>query len=495
MADSSDDGATRRFDLRPAHPTEQAVGIEHYVTDVDGTGGRLRRSPDDFRVREIERIDPEPIDADPGAYGHVVVRATLRSWDTNDFAGTLSDRLGISRHRVHWAGTKDKRAVTTQLFSIDGVDPAVIPGAGAASSVDGAADATGQKATPAIDEADVEVLGRLGRSIELGDLVGNEFEVRITDAERPEHVGPITDALATFRTGGDAPDRDEPGNPTPVAVPNFFGQQRFGSRRPITHAVGLAIVRGEWREAVRIYVADAYDSEPDSTQDARAAAGDCFDDGDWTGALDAMPNRLGYERTLLHALERADADPGDDAAVFREALADLPENLQRMFVHAAQSYAFNRILSARLDAGLPFHEPVAGDVVCFADAGAPEEVALPDTDRLQAVTADRVDTIARHCERGRAFVTAPLVGTDTDLGDGDPGEIERRILDDLDLSPGDFDLPDPFGSTGTRRAVLVGTELSIDDHDEPTLSFALPKGSYATVLLREYLKVDPIALG
>ena len=511
MADSSEDGAAQRFDRRPAHPTERAVGIEHYVTDVDGIGGRLRRSPEDFRVREIERIDPEPIDADPGAYGHVVVRASLRSWDTNDFAGTLSDRMGISRHRVHWAGTKDKRAVTTQLFSIDGVDPASIPGADAGSGTDGAAssaaDVESEDAPPAIDEAEIEVLGRLGRSIELGDLLGNEFEVTIADAERPENVAPITDALAAFRTGGDAsertdperngPERDDLDAQIPVAVPNFFGQQRFGSRRPITHAVGLAIVRGEWREAVRIYVADAYDSEPDSTQDARAAAGDCFDDGDWVGALDAMPNRLGYERTLLHALERADADPDAADSVFREALGDLPENLQRMFVHAAQSYAFNRILSARLEAGLPFHEPVAGDIVCFSDAGAPDGLVLPDTDRLQSVTADRVDTIARHCERDRAFVTAPLVGTNTELGDGEPGEIERRVLDDLDLAPEDFDLPDPFGSTGTRRAVLVGTKLSIDDDsdDEPTLSFALPKGSYATVLLREYLKVDPIALG
>jgi len=39
----------------------------------------------------------------------------------------LSDALGISRERVNWAGTKDKYAVTTQLFSVYGADPRSCP--------------------------------------------------------------------------------------------------------------------------------------------------------------------------------------------------------------------------------------------------------------------------------------------------------------------------------------------------------------------------------
>ena len=86
--------------MREAHPTERAVGIDHYVSDADGTGGQLRTHPDDFRVREIERGEFEPIDAAPDAYPHLVFRATLHNWDTNDFAGALSNVLGISRERV-----------------------------------------------------------------------------------------------------------------------------------------------------------------------------------------------------------------------------------------------------------------------------------------------------------------------------------------------------------------------------------------------------------
>ena len=143
--------------MRPAQPLEREIGIEYYVSDSDGTGGRLRQEPADFRVRELEGFDTEPVDAPTDAYPHLVVRVTLRGWDPNDFASTLSDHLDISRERVSWAGTKDKRAVTTQLFSIDGI----------------AADDL-----PDIDGVEYEVVGRAGRPILFGDLAGNEFDVR-----------------------------------------------------------------------------------------------------------------------------------------------------------------------------------------------------------------------------------------------------------------------------------------------------------------------------
>jgi len=83
------------------------------------------------------------------------------------------------------------------------------------------------------------------------------------------------------------------------------------------------------------------------------------------------------------------------------------------------------------------------------------------------------------------------VGTETTLADGEPGEIEREILDDLDLEPRDFALPGNFESTGTRRAVLVRTDLEVDAADR-RFEFALPSGSYATALLREYLQSGPL---
>ena len=453
--------------MREAHPIERAVGMDYYVSDADGVGGHLRASPEDFRVTELESFDTAPVDADTGGYPHLVFRAQLRDWDTNDFASALSDKLGISRERVSWAGTKDKRAVTRQLFSVKGIGPGDLPNLGG---------------------ADLEVVGRAGRPILFGDLAGNAFEIVVRDCEAAENVAAVVEDLRDF-AGGEAGDSNGlPDSAVPVAVPNYFGQQRFGSRRPVTHEVGLAIVREAWKEAVLAYVGNPHEREPEATQAARAYVDETED---WQGALERLPRALGYERSMCHTLsDNGAAGP----KAFREAVETLPTNLQTLFVNAAQSYVFNRILSERLDRGLPFDRPVEGDVVCFADADAPEDLALPDTDRIQRVTEKRLRTVERHCERGRAFVTAPLVGTETELADGEPGDIEREVLEDVGLEPGDFDLPGEFNSTGTRRAVQVRTELGVSrEGDDLTFDFALPKGSYATVLLREFRKNDPAA--
>ena len=462
--------------MREAHPIEQAVGIDYYVSDADGIGGQLRTEPEDFRVEEIENFEPEPVDAEPGAYPELLLRATLREWDTNDFAGRISDALGISRERVAWAGTKDKHAVTTQLFSIRDVDPEAVD----ALDVQGAT---------------IELLGRTGRSISFGDLHGNRFEIRIREAdpEAAELVDETTTALREFVDGvGDDVDRAGGDSETAAGVPNWFGQQRFGSQRPVTHEVGLDIVRGEWREAVLSYVANPFETEREETRTAREFVADeaASDDPDWQACLDRIPGYLGFERSMLHRLVE---DGAETPADFRNALEAVPWNLQRLFINAAQSYIFNRILSERLRRGLPFDRPVDGDVCCFVDREAPDGLYAPDTDRLQTVSGKRVSVMERHCSRGRAFVTAPLVGTETDLADGDPGAIEREILDDLDLAPGDFDLPGNFESTGTRRAILVRTDLNVDA-DERRFEFALPSGSYATALMREFIKGGPLEL-
>ncbi|WP_324663231.1 tRNA pseudouridine(13) synthase TruD [Haloarcula sediminis] len=453
--------------MREAHPIERTVGMAYYVSDADGVGGHLRASPEDFRVTELESFDTAPVDADTGGYPHLVFRAELHNWDTNDFASALSDKLGISRERVSWAGTKDKRAVTRQLFSVKGVGPDDLP---------------------ELDGAEVEVVGRAGRPILFGDLAGNAFEIVVRDTDAPDNAAAVCSDLRAFAGGGDA-DADTaalPDDAVTVAVPNYFGQQRFGSRRPVTHEVGLAIVREAWKEAVLAYVGNPHEREPEDTQAARAYVDETED---WQGALERLPRALGYERSMCHKLVD---NGGETPADFREAVETLPTNLQTLFVNAAQSYVFNRILSERLARGLPFDRPVEGDVVCFKDSEAPEDLPLPDTDRIQRVTEKRLRTVERHCERGRAFVTAPLVGTDTELADGEPGEIEREVLDDVGLEPGDFDLPGEFDSSGTRRAVQVRTDLGVRrDGDALTFEFALPKGSYATVLLREFRKNDP----
>jgi len=454
--------------VRRAHPDEEAVGIAWYASDADGTGGRLRARPEDFRVEESETVAPEPLGADPGSYPCLLVRATLRGWETTHFARRLADGLGAGRERVSWAGTKDRNAVTTQLFTVRGATPGDLPDLGG---------------------AEVEPVGRLGRDLTFGDLAGNRFAVRVRGTERPGNAAAVT---ADLRVDGE----DDP--PT-VAVPNYFGHQRFGSERRVTHEVGLALLRDDPRGAVLAYCGSPADAEPDDTRAARAFVDEQAGRAAprWGEAAERMPGPMDHERAMLSRLAARDVTASSPDEDWLWALSAVPSALRRLFVNAAQSLVFNRVVSARLDRGLPLSEPVAGDVVAFADRSGPDDAPpRPDPDRCQRVDEGRVDAVTRHCRRGRAFVTAPLVGTETALGDGEPGDLARAVLDDLGLGPSDFDLPEGFSSTGTRRAVQVRTAV---ERDEPTddgyrLRFALPPGSYATVLCREYLKVDPARL-
>lgn len=434
-----------------SHPIEQSIGIKYYISDTPGIGGKLRASAEDFRVSEIEGAEFHPVSASAAKYPFVVVRVTLHDWETHQFARTLSNRLGISRERISWAGTKDKRAVTTQLMSIDKVEPESIPSI------------SGTTITP---------VGRMGRKIVLGDLAGNRFEITVREPDRPQNLTPITETLQEFGGGT-------------VGIPNYFGQQRFGSIRPVTHDVGFRILEGDWKGAVLAYVGNPHENETDETRQARQFV---TDTEDWSAALDVFPEYLQYERSILHFLSGT-ATPNEEE--FRLALMELPWNIQQLFVHAAQSYLFNLILSRRLGEGLPFGEAEVGDVVCFAEEV--NGVRVPDPERTQRVTSENISTVNRHVDRGRAYVTAPLIGTDTALGEEEIGDIERQVLGSMDLTRSDFELPGAFDSSGTRRAILVHTELTTEI-DPVQFCFSLPKGAYATVLLRELMKVTPLEL-
>lgn len=436
--------------MREAHLIDRAVGMAFYASDADGTGGHLRAIPDHFHVEELPDVDLKPVDADATAYPHLIVRVRLTGWDTYGFVHRLAGELGISRERIRWAGTKDKEAITTQLFSIHGISPTDLP---------------------AIDNAEMEPVGRFGRGLTFGDLLGNRFELVVSDPDDPEAHREVTESLVEFGDGR-------------LAVPNYFGHQRFGTVRPITHTVGFRILERDWEGAVMTYLAESTNREPADTREARRFVRNTRD---WETAYEQFPGKLQHERRLLDRLRRGDETD------YRSALEAFPRSLRRLFVHAAQAVLFNRIVSERLRRGIGPTHTVSGDIVCFT-----REVdhlgQVPDIDRLQTVTESRRSVIERHLSRGRAIVTAPLVGTDTEIGSGESAAIVQSVLEDAGVEPADFDLPEPYGSTGTRRAIVAHPGLSVET--EPlTFAFALPSGSYATVVMREYLKGDPAALG
>jgi tRNA pseudouridine13 synthase len=151
--------------------------------------------------------------------------------------------------------------------------------------------------------------------------------------------------------------------------------------------------------------------------------------------------------------------------------------LFKFALSAAQSVLFNEVLARRFRDGY-VHSVLAGDVLMKWPAGGIFVCTDPAADQL------RFDT--------REIVTGgPMFGSRTYPAQGVVAEREAEVLRDFELTPAVFQR---FGklASGTRRHNLIYID-DLTSHWEPEgfrLTFTLPAGSYATVLLREVMKVD-----
>jgi len=416
-------------------PEEQALGMAAYLTATPGIGGKLRTEAEDFVVVELGE-GPKPFGE--GAYSAARIR--LKNWETNRFVGEAARRLNLHREQVAFAGMKDKRAVTEQWFTFKAPAAAVAPALAGLS--------------------DVEVLETYAtrKAHFAGAHEGNRFVLRVRESSRDHAAVEATAAAIRAELG----------------VPNYFGPQRFGGAwRAITHLVGEALVAGDLEECVRLYCGNPVPGEREEAFAARKVYEETRDPG---AALDVYPRHLDPERAILERLLRK---PGD----WRYALSALPANLLQLFVHAHQSFLFNLILSARVEAGLGVGRAHVGDRVMGIDE---------DGTHTHLVTATNRERVQRELDKGRAALTAPLLGLTVPLAEGVPGEIEQEVLDAQQAHPADFrvrELPE-MASDGRRRGILQpvrGLDVSWVDGD-PVFAFALGKGSYATVVLREFMK-------
>ena len=358
----------------------------------------IKQTPQDFIVEEIAP-DGKVIEVGKGypfsggKGEHLVFVMEKANWDTVGAIREIARRLHCSEKRLGFTGTKDRRAVTAQRCSAWHVSKEELE-------------------SVKIKDITLKPLCRGGR-ISLGDLWGNRFTITVRD----------------FHGKGEMPKR----------IPNFFGPQRFGELRPITHLVGKAIVNGQFHDAVDTYLFSTAPSDPDKEVRERYR-------GDYTKALAEFPHHLKYERSILGHLAKS---PND----YVGALRALPRKLLVMFVHAYQSQLFNEVLRRRLEIGL---DPIRGDIL---------EDDVP---------------------------TGPLFGTKCPLAEGKQGEIERTVLEEDWLELKDFrihGMPD-LTAEGMRRklwADVYGFEVLEKGGDWVKIRFSLPKGCYATTAL-DYLK-------
>ena len=421
--------------MKPSpYPLEQALGMRYYATETPGVGGVLRAAPEDFVVEEL----PQPI-GDEGPY--LICRLTKKNWETQRAVKELARALGISHRRISWAGTKDRRAVTTQYISLYQVSPEDL----------------GQVT---LRDLSIEAVGQSRAPLSLGDLEGNRFAITIRDCRADGLATQAAEVSAAALSG----------------FPNYFGIQRFGGLRPVTHKVGLHILRGEFDEAVRVYVGEAHEIEPEDTRAARTLFAETMEPRE---VLRVFPTQLSYERAILHHLV---AHPGDS----RGALQTLPPKLLSMFVSAYQSFLFNETLSRRMEEAWPMEEPLPGDVLLFANG------------RADLVTEQNRRTAGVHLRRGKCVIALGIPGAEAPAVQGRMDTFTTEIMEDDGIRTSNF--REVSGVVGVRfsgayRPALIRAEIGCDAAgDTIGLRFTLPPGTYATTVCREFMKAPPEAM-
>lgn len=167
---------------------------------LPGTGGELKRTPEDFVVEELPAFPPT------GAGGHLWLWVEKRGTDTAQVVQALARAAGVAPAEVGYAGLKDRQAVTRQAFTVP------LPAA-----------ALGE-----LGLQGVRILARerTERRLRTGQLLGNAFRVRVRSAANPEAAPEV---LAALEARG---------------MPNYFGEQRFG-RSGDNAARGRALLLGE----------------------------------------------------------------------------------------------------------------------------------------------------------------------------------------------------------------------------------------------------------
>ena len=396
------------------------------TADLPGTGGILKRFNEDFQVDEIPLYEPS------GAGTHtyfVIEKNGVTTWQA---VQNVARALRRNPRDIGYAGMKDAHAVTRQMLSLEHVEPAEVE----------------RVALPRIR---ILRVNRHTNKIKLGHLRGNRFDIRVREAGH-DGVARAHDVLSVLVRRG---------------VPNYFGEQRFGTHGD-NALVGLALVQDRYDEAVaRICGRPG----PLDTGDIRRAR-ELFDRGDYEAAARAWPGSSREQQRLCEAMRRT----GGEA---RRAWRSVDRKLERLYVSALQSELFNRVLAARLGRIDRLHD---GDAAWKHDTGA---VFL-----VENAAAEQP-----RCDAFEISPSGPLFGRKMKPARGLPGQVEADVLTEAGLSPDE--LARDRRLTGGRRSLRfrprdTAVEAGVDERG-PYLrvAFTLESGCYATTVMREICKSDP----
>ncbi len=412
------------------------LNAENFITDFKGTGGRIRCSNEDFYVEEV------PLALPTGEGPNTWIEIQKNGKTTLDIVLDVARHLHLSRKRMGFAGMKDKSAITRQWICVSNITPEELP----------------DDLEDVLYNVKILDIKSNQKKLRIGQLEGNKFKIVIRDIENPDeacdNARRVLDLLEV------------------TGVPNYYGYQRFGELRSNTHLVGKALVEGNVKKAVDTYIGNPADGEYEQAYQARQL----YDEGKLQESYDLMPKSMRYEKYMLQELIHSNKKGQLEEKDYIKSIEALPKPLKRMFVNAYESYLFNKIINERSKIGI--NKYYTGDIIIDK-----EERWVHEIDE---------DTIEEDINNFTLNPTAPLIGSKVPLADGIQGEIEKKIIEEEQVSKEAFACPKTpkLGSHGIRRSVRFKVDQTnvkkMDDAIE--VEFFIPKGCFATSVLREIMK-------
>lgn len=362
---------------------DKSIGIEVYSTHFKGIGGRIKSDYDSFIVEEVIK-DIRFLDE-----GYALYRLEKVGIDSNNALNDIEKKHNL---RLKIFGLKDANARTIQyvLSKRRGECKEVI---------------SKNYSLKFIGYTDY-----LTRDL----LIGNRFKIKILDSNASR------DDLESFKE-------------EISKIANFYGYQRFGSSKPITHIIGKHIIKRNFKEAVELLISNNRSFEYNVNKE-------------YTNSKDPI-----------------------------KALRKVPIRIRRLFIDAYKAYIFNKTLSNIIKDG--YDLKARPNDVCFILDGKnrlgifndkyPSILAIPTVGygyRANHRFAEIIDAIIK--EEGISYK-------------------DFYIKEMQEIS----------SSSGFRQALLRCNEFKYS-LGPLTISFTLQVGGYATILLRELMKPkDPLLVG
>jgi len=265
--------------------------------------GKIKEKPEDFIVEEItkngeilkinQKFEKEDEEGD-----FVVFVLQKRLWDTYQALLKISKALNRGKKAFSFAGTKDRRAITTQLASFYKIE---------------------KEKLLQLKIKDIQINGawKSKEGIRLGELLGNRFEIFVKTKNYEEEYFNEFKKLCK--------------------IPNYFGPQRFGAREN-NFDIGIKLLKRDFESATFEFLCSTKNERNEEAKNARERL---REEMDFKKALEYFPKFLKYERRMLSFLSK---QPKNFIGAFRT----LPRSLKLMFIHAVQAKIFNEALEMKV---------------------------------------------------------------------------------------------------------------------------------------------------